>query len=644
MFGPKQNDTLRFIDIKNPAPGGGSEDTELFYVDRHGDFFGRDLRCRSLSSTEGVDGVFPTMRVKTLLAGHDSLWLGSRLHISVSGDRARLMYRNATVPVYLQNLGVTENDLPSGVDAASASLQNWIDLSISHSGGDDLSTIFPASETADFKQASVFNEVHIKPHADTGPAGLTIEQTQSTGQPVITFIGSDPGTGAGMIEFKKNVGGTVSTNSTILSVEPSGGNAAHLYLTQVNGDLTMTSTSSGGLGGNINLTCDSVNLPASSALTLGTRSCFAELTTNQTNIATNTAAIAGLGGSSNLSANLLTLDGTTGAGSDNLIRLLTSRNVAGSQTNELLFELENTASNNNNSHSWHFTQYEGNSFFISHTDYTGVRKDQIQLVDDHIGFGQMAGSAAHGNQDTDFAGICVKGHGQALSNFTFAPNDTGISSLPAEYVKIGTGRTGGTKFIYEGTPNPPNSATDWGDVGEWRWTSDYIYVCTSTNVWKRAALGTWPVAADSYMYIPASASNPYYLLLNKTLVVGSTNTAANETYVVFLPNSSTIPDGHRIEIICGAASTNTTSTLWLKTASDAFHLTSAHRYNNNQCNIPINGGRFVAFWVSASGGGWFLQSHSAFFPCALFPSPCCSEYLGFAASWPVFPQPFSRAP
>jgi hypothetical protein len=37
----------------------------------------------------------------------------------------------------------------------------------------------------------------------------------------------------------------------------------------------------------------------------------------------------------------------------------------------------------------------------------------------------------------------------------------------------------------------PASATDSGNAGEIAWDADYIYVCTATNAWKRAALTTW---------------------------------------------------------------------------------------------------------------------------------------------------------
>lgn len=40
-------------------------------------------------------------------------------------------------------------------------------------------------------------------------------------------------------------------------------------------------------------------------------------------------------------------------------------------------------------------------------------------------------------------------------------------------------------------PRTPASATADGSTGDISWDSNYIYVCVSTNSWKRAALSTW---------------------------------------------------------------------------------------------------------------------------------------------------------
>lgn len=41
------------------------------------------------------------------------------------------------------------------------------------------------------------------------------------------------------------------------------------------------------------------------------------------------------------------------------------------------------------------------------------------------------------------------------------------------------------------TAKTPASASDTGTTGEVSWDANYIYVCTATNTWKRAALSTW---------------------------------------------------------------------------------------------------------------------------------------------------------
>jgi hypothetical protein len=57
--------------------------------------------------------------------------------------------------------------------------------------------------------------------------------------------------------------------------------------------------------------------------------------------------------------------------------------------------------------------------------------------------------------------------------------------------------TGGALFQVNGdrfriaTAKTPASAADTGAQGEISWDADYIYVCTATDTWKRAALSTW---------------------------------------------------------------------------------------------------------------------------------------------------------
>jgi uncharacterized UPF0146 family protein len=37
----------------------------------------------------------------------------------------------------------------------------------------------------------------------------------------------------------------------------------------------------------------------------------------------------------------------------------------------------------------------------------------------------------------------------------------------------------------------PASSSAAGTAGEWAWDSNYIYVCTALNTWKRVAITTW---------------------------------------------------------------------------------------------------------------------------------------------------------
>jgi hypothetical protein len=51
------------------------------------------------------------------------------------------------------------------------------------------------------------------------------------------------------------------------------------------------------------------------------------------------------------------------------------------------------------------------------------------------------------------------------------------------------GQINGLGAVQSGTPA---SATATGTAGQVRWDTDYIYVCTATNTWKRVAISTWP--------------------------------------------------------------------------------------------------------------------------------------------------------
>ena len=67
--------------------------------------------------------------------------------------------------------------------------------------------------------------------------------------------------------------------------------------------------------------------------------------------------------------------------------------------------------------------------------------------------------------------------------------DTGLARAAAGLLKVTNGSTGlGGLIIASSTPA---SAGATGVQGQIAWDSDYIYVCTATNTWKRTALATW---------------------------------------------------------------------------------------------------------------------------------------------------------
>jgi len=62
-------------------------------------------------------------------------------------------------------------------------------------------------------------------------------------------------------------------------------------------------------------------------------------------------------------------------------------------------------------------------------------------------------------------------------------------AIPA--ISDGVGLHINGKILRLDTPKTPASAGATGNQGEICWDASYIYVCTATNTWKRAAISTW---------------------------------------------------------------------------------------------------------------------------------------------------------
>jgi len=59
-------------------------------------------------------------------------------------------------------------------------------------------------------------------------------------------------------------------------------------------------------------------------------------------------------------------------------------------------------------------------------------------------------------------------------------------------------------------PTVPASSTDTGTQGDISWDSNYLYVCTSGDTWKRAAMSTWldlPVSTNVELWLDANDSS-----------------------------------------------------------------------------------------------------------------------------------------
>jgi len=63
------------------------------------------------------------------------------------------------------------------------------------------------------------------------------------------------------------------------------------------------------------------------------------------------------------------------------------------------------------------------------------------------------------------------------------------SNIPWPSLLAGNLTTG--SYSISALNSAPSSASDTGTLGEIRYTADYIYVCTATDTWKRAALSSW---------------------------------------------------------------------------------------------------------------------------------------------------------
>jgi hypothetical protein len=75
----------------------------------------------------------------------------------------------------------------------------------------------------------------------------------------------------------------------------------------------------------------------------------------------------------------------------------------------------------------------------------------------------------------------------------FGSVDTSLTRSAAAVVKVTNGSTGDGTLLAQHrlTGTAPATASSTGTAGDVRYDTDYVYICTATNTWKRAALTTW---------------------------------------------------------------------------------------------------------------------------------------------------------
>lgn len=128
--------------------------------------------------------------------------------------------------------------------------------------------------------------------------------------------------------------------------------------------------------------------------------------------------------------------------------------------------------------------------FIDMTDTPSTYSSQAgKLVTVNSGetaleFTSIAGSHSHDAETLQFDSVNSDGGG-------FSFTTSGAVTFNQSITTAGLTVTGDS--IYLETSKTPASAGDTGTAGAIAWDTGYIYVCTSTNSWKRAALSAWSV-------------------------------------------------------------------------------------------------------------------------------------------------------
>ena len=132
------------------------------------------------------------------------------------------------------------------------------------------------------------------------------------------------------------------------------------------------------------------------------------------------------------------------------------------------FHVEETETSGTNTAIQRITTASGGSFNIRCSDLASAAPDWEILTgnSEEIIFSPSSSEAAR-----------LDGSGRLLVG-TSSNSGGALLQVNGDRIRVATAKT-------------PASASDTGTAGEICWDASYVYVCTATNTWKRAALSTW---------------------------------------------------------------------------------------------------------------------------------------------------------
>ena len=136
-----------------------------------------------------------------------------------------------------------------------------------------------------------------------------------------------------------------------------------------------------------------------------------------------------------------------------------------------------------------FTFYNASSATNKGALQIGV-SDSANTGREHIAFMNRRAFGTPANPITTLYLGGILQTGASFDTIAVPSGNVGIG-LTSPTISDGTGLHLAGKILRIGTAKTPSSASDTGNTGEICWDSDYVYVCTATNTWKRAAIASW---------------------------------------------------------------------------------------------------------------------------------------------------------